>query len=173
VQDALRKMSLFEQLSDKQLSSLAAVAREQSIEEGQYLFLLGGNADRLHVLVEGEIEICFPLTLGGDVRDVTVETRSSGEICGWSALVKPYRYTLSGRATKACRLLALPRPSLLDLFEADPRVAYLVTRSIAEVIGRRLFKMRALWARELQRAVEGGRVAWDSDAVADPPGTRG
>lgn len=167
MQDALRKMKLFEELDKEQLESLAAIARDQSLQPGEYLFLLGDNADHLHVIREGKLEVCFPLTLSGQVRDVPVETRSAGDLCGWSALVKPYRYTLSGRALEPCRLLAFPRQALLDLFEWKPRIAYLFTKSVAEVIGRRLFQMRALWAREFQRAVESGRVEWEQDPAPE------
>jgi len=169
VLDALRKTNLFEGLNDAQLASLAAVAKEQSLQPGEYLFLLGDSADHLHVMLEGRLEICFPLTLSGEVRDVPVEARSAGDMCGWSALVKPHRYTLSARAIEPCRLAAFPRQALLDLFERNPRIAYLCTRNIAEVVGRRLFTMRALWAREFQRAIESGRVAWE-DVVPGTPG---
>ena len=39
------------------------------------------------------------------------------------------------------------------MFEAEPRIGYVVMRHIAEVVGRRLLQVEALWARELQRAV--------------------
>jgi len=161
VRDAFRKLKLFGELDREQVGSLAAIATEQSLRPGEYLFLLGNDADRLHVMLEGKLEVCFPLAFNGEVRDVPVETRTAGDMCGWSALVKPYRYTLSGRAIEPCRLAAFPRQALLDLFEWKPRIAYLFTKSVAEVIGRRLFQMRALWAREFQRAVEGGRIQAD------------
>jgi len=169
VLNALRKTRLFEDLDTEQLASLAAVAKEQSLGSGEYLFLLGDTADRLHVMLEGKLDVCFPLTLNGKVRDVSVETRSAGDMCGWSALVKPYRYTLSARAIEPCRLAAFPRQALLDLFDRNPRTAYLCTRNIAEVVGHRLFQTRALWAREFQRAIESGRVAWE-DVVPGAPG---
>jgi len=158
VHDTLRKLKLFGELDNEQVGSLAAIAREQSLKAGEYLFMLGDSAEQLHVVLDGKLEVCFPLTFNGEVRDVPIEARSEGDLCGWSALVRPYRYTLSGRAVEPSRLAALPRQALLDLFEWKPRIAYLFTRRVSEVIGRRLFQMRALWAREFQRAVESGRV---------------
>lgn len=149
----LRRAAIFEELGDAEAAQLAAVARSRQCRKGECLFLLGDHADRLYVVLSGRVELTFPLSFGSAVRDVPVETKTPGSALGWSALVKPHRFTLSARATEASELASFLRQDLLRVFEAEPRIGFLVMRQVAEVVGRRLLQVQALWARELQRAV--------------------
>ena len=149
----LRRAAIFGELQDEEAARLLAVARPQQCHKGECLFLLGDHADRLYVVLTGKMELTFPLSFGGVVRDVPVESKTPGSALGWSALVKPHRFTLSARAEETSELAAFLRRDLLRVFEAEPRIGYVVMRHIAEVIGRRLLQVQALWARELQRAV--------------------
>jgi CRP/FNR family cyclic AMP-dependent transcriptional regulator len=150
---ALRRAAIFAGLPDTDVAQLVAVARGQQCRTDECLFLLGDHADRLYVVLRGRVELTFPLSFDGVVRDVAVESKTPGSALGWSALVKPHRFTLSARAAEPSELAAFPRQDLLRVFEAEPRIGYLVMRHVAEVVGRRLLQVEALWARELQRAV--------------------
>jgi CRP/FNR family cyclic AMP-dependent transcriptional regulator len=149
----LRRASIFGELSDSEAARLIAVARSQQCQMGECLFLLGDYADRLYVVVTGRVELTFPLSFGGEVRDVPVESKTPGSVLGWSALVKPHRLTLSARAAETSTLATFLRQDMLRVFQAEPHIGYAVMRHIAEVVGRRLLQVQALWARELQRAV--------------------
>ena len=149
----LRKAVIFAELQDAEAERLLAMARPQRCQKDECLFLLGDHADRLYLVLRGSVELTFPLSFGGVVRDVPVESKAPGSALGWSALVKPHRFTLSARAAEPSELAAFLRQDLFRVFEAEPRIGYVVMRHIAEVIGRRLLQMQALWARELQRAV--------------------
>ncbi len=149
----LRRATIFGELEDTEVARLLAVARTQHCHKGECLFLLGDHADRLYIVLSGKMELTFPLSFGGDVRDVLVESKTPGSALGWSALVKPHRFTLSARAAETSELATFLRQDLLRVFEAEPRMGYIVMRHVAEVVGRRLLQVQALWARELQRAV--------------------
>jgi len=149
----LRKAVIFAELQNAEAERLLAMAQPQRCQKDECLFLLGDHADRLYVVLHGSVELTFPLSFGGVVRDVPVEAKAPGSALGWSALVKPHRFTLSARAAEPSELAAFLRQDLFQVFEAEPRIGYVVMRHIAEVIGRRLLQMQALWARELQRAV--------------------
>jgi CRP/FNR family cyclic AMP-dependent transcriptional regulator len=159
--EALRQAAIFGELQDAEVARLLAVARAQQCRKGECLFLLGDHADRLFVVLAGKVELTFPLSFGGVVRDVPVELKIPGSALGWSALVKPHRFTLSARAAEPAELAAFLRQDLLRVFEAEPRVGYVVMRHVAEVVGRRLLQVEALWARELQRAVTDSLAASD------------
>ena len=150
---ALRHAPIFGELHDTEAARLLTVARPQTCHRGECLFLLGDHADRLYVMLSGKVELSFPLSFGGVVRDVPVELKTAGSALGWSALVKPHRFTLSARAAESAELAAFLRQDLLRVFEAEPRIGCVVMRHVAEVVGRRLLQVQALWARELQRAV--------------------
>jgi len=97
----LGRAAIFEGLQDTEVTRLLAVARVHQCHKGECLFLLGDHADRLYVVLSGKVELTFPLSFGGVVRDVLVESKAPGSALGWSALVKPHRFTLSARAAEA------------------------------------------------------------------------
>lgn len=164
---ALRETPLFEAMTDEQFARIGSIARIRRLAPAEYLFMLGDRADHVYVVARGRVEVCFPLALEGAVRDVSVESRERGKVFGWSALVRPYRFTLSARGAEPSEVVALPRQGLLEIFEEDPRVAYGFTRHISEVMGRRLVRMQALWARELQRALGGDPIRGTAGRVED------
>lgn len=149
----LRSAAIFGDLQEAEVERLIAVARPQQCHRSECLFLLGDHADRLFVMLSGKVELTFPLSFEGVVRDVPVELKTHGSALGWSALVKPHRFTLSARAVETSELAAFMRHDLLRVFEAEPHIGAVVMRHVAELVGRRLLQVQALWARELQRAV--------------------
>lgn len=151
--EILKRAEIFETLEEAQTTRLLAVARQHRLERGECLFLLGDHADRLYVVLSGRMELSFPLLFGSAVREVAVESKTPVSVLGWSALVKPFRFTLSARAVEPTELAGFPRNELQAVFESDPRIGYAFTRHVSEVVGRRLLQVQALWARELQRTV--------------------
>ena len=150
----LSQGAFFEGLSDEGRRRLLAIVRRRTLATGEYLFLLGDNAADFFVLVSGKVDLCLPVRLRGVLKDVSVESVRVGQALGWSALVKPYRFTLSGRATEPSEVVCLARRDLLDLFEADVSIGYAFFTKVSEVIGIRLLTFQALWVRELQRALD-------------------
>lgn len=151
--ELLSQAELFEDLNGDGIRRLAAIGRSRTLAPGDYLFLLGDRADYLYVVVKGNVELCFPMALGGVVKDIPVESTGPGKVLGWSALVKPYRFTLSARAAEATDVIGLPRSELLQVFEEAPRVASAILTKLAELVGIRLLTFQALWVRELQRSL--------------------
>ena len=153
--EIIAKSELFEGLEEKDVERIMATAGRKNLRSGEYLFLLGDHADCLYVVLEGKVQVCFPLSAEGTTRDITVETREPGGVLGWSAFVKPYRFTLSSRAAEPSELATFARSTLTALFDEHPRLGYVFTRRLSELIGRRLLTRQALWARELQRSLTG------------------
>lgn len=153
VKEILKKAELFQGLDKDELSSLAAIGKRRSLNAGEYLFLLGDNAESLFIVARGRMELCFPLSLGGVIKDVRIETVARGEPVGWSSLVKPYRFTFSARAPEDVEVIGFSRTDLSRVFEAVPHGGYVFTRKLCEMIGHRFLNLQALWARELQRTV--------------------
>ena len=161
--ETLRGLDILEGLDDAQRTKLATITREHTCRAGDYLFLLGDAADRIYAVVSGRVDLCVPVTLpDGSVEDIRFDTRSAGQALGWSALVSPYRFTLSARAKEATELVAFTRQDLLRLFYGNPAIARIVMAHVAELVGQRLEKMQALWVRSLQRDLLNGLAPHDN-----------
>ena len=159
--------AFFEGLDDEGRRRLSEIVRRRTLETGEYLFLLGDNAGDFFVLVKGKVDLCLPVRLRGGLKDVSVESVRAGQALGWSALVKPYRFTLSARATEPSEVVCLARRDLLDLFESDLGIGYAFFTKVCEVVGIRLLTFQALWVRELQRALDS--EAQRQTAGSQPP----
>jgi CRP/FNR family cyclic AMP-dependent transcriptional regulator len=158
--DQISTTELFKGLSISRLQRLAAIGRTLTLRTGEYLFLLGDSAQYVSVVTSGQVDLCFPISFGGVVKDITVEAVGPGKTVGWSALVRPYRFTLSARAAQASEVLAFARPELLKVFATDPEIERVVLSGIAELMANRLTMFQALWVRELLRTFSpGGPIA--------------
>jgi CRP-like cAMP-binding protein len=154
--ELLKQAELFEGLTTAEIRRLTAIGRRRTLRAGEYVFLLGDNADYLCVVVKGQVDLCFPMPLGNVVKDVSVESIGPGKTLGWSALVKPYRFTLSARATEPSEVIGFARLDLLRLFETEPHIGCTLFARISEIVGVRLSTFQALWGRELQRRLATG-----------------
>lgn len=149
--DQVAEFELFDGVAPADVARLCTIATTESLQTGEYLFLLGEPADRVFVVLQGRIDICLPLSFDGAMRDVAVETAGAGDALGWSMFVEPYRFTLSARAAEPSAVAAFPRQELWRVLDSDPKLGYAFSKRVAELIGQRLLTFQALWGRDLQR----------------------
>lgn len=143
--------AVFPALSGEGRRRLSELGTKRSLASGEYLFALGDAAEAISLVIAGRVDLCFPLRFHGLVRDITVESATSGRMLGWSALVHPYRFTLSARAVEASEVAGFARADLLALFARDPELGCAFLTRVTEVMGLRLLTFQALWARGLQQ----------------------
>lgn len=151
--DVLKDVDLFRGFNLDGIRRLSAIGRSRSLAAGDYLFLLGDSAECLYVVARGTVDLCLPMSLSGVVKDIPVESATAGKALGWSALVKPYRFTLSARATGPAEVIGLPRCELQQLFGFAPELEIRFLANLSEFVGLRLLTFQMLWVRELQRAL--------------------
>jgi CRP-like cAMP-binding protein len=141
-------------LSDEQAQAVVALGTRIRVASGAELFPLGAPANSVFVVERGQIALTLPMQVRHSEEDVLIEERTPGQALGWSALIPPHRFTLKATAPLDSEVLSIPRAALLEHFAAHPEVGYIVTRNVAEVMGRRLQVFQAMWLREMQRVVE-------------------
>jgi CRP-like cAMP-binding protein len=145
---------LFKGLDADEIEQALAFGTRITLSSGAELFRLGEEADRLFVIARGRIRLSLPMVVRGHEEAVLVEERIPGQTVGWSALIPPYRFTLTGTAPLETEVIALSREALRAHFEAHPSIGYAVTLNLAAVIGQRLELFQTMWMREMQRTVE-------------------
>jgi CRP/FNR family cyclic AMP-dependent transcriptional regulator len=125
------------------------------IPSGTTLFQLGDQADRLFLVERGRIKLTLPMQVRNREQDVFVEERGPGQTVGWSALIPPYRFTLTATAALLdAEVIAFSRETLLRHFAANPGAGHKIAFNLAVVIGHRLQLFQTMWLREMQRTVE-------------------
>ena len=146
---------LLNDISSAEAEQVLKLGTRVFVPAGTSLFRLGDPADRLFLVERGRIKLTLPMSVRGREEDVFVEERAPGQAVGWSALIPPYRFTLTATAALYdAEVIALPREALLDYFADHPAAAYKIALNLAVVVGNRLHLFQTMWLREMQRTVE-------------------
>ena len=137
----LRECELFKDLEDEELTRVAIISEEIELTEAAPLFCEDQPAEQIYIVTQGKIAL--HKMLGAKFgqpsgRFATVAFCSPGQVVGWSALVEPYRYTLSATAWEPCQLLGISSALLRRAMELNPGIGYRVMKCLSEVMGRRL-----------------------------------
>jgi CRP-like cAMP-binding protein len=133
---------------------LTALGSRVQVPTGAQLFELGAEARDVFLIERGRISLTLPMRIGARQEDVMVEERTAGQMVGWSGLIPPHRFTLKALAQLDTDVIVLPRAPLLEFFDANPAIGYVVMRNLASIVGQRLQVFQAMWLREMQRFVE-------------------
>jgi len=141
-------------LSPAEIEQILDLGTRLIVPSGTLLFRLGDPADRLFLTERGRIRLTLPMHLRGKEEDVLAEERSPGQTVGWSALVPPYRFTLSAAASLDTEVIALPQKALREYMAAQPAVGCKIALNLAVVIGHRLQLFQTMWLREMERTVQ-------------------
>ena len=141
-------------LSPDEVEQILELGTRLIVPSGTLLFRLGDPADRLFLTERGRIRLTLPMHLRGKEEDVLVEERSPGQTVGWSALIPPYRFTLSAAASLDTEVIALPQKALREYMAAHPAVGCKIALNLAVVIGHRLQLFQTMWLREMERTVQ-------------------
>ena len=118
--EILRRYPYFAAAEDEGLRALAMICEEVAVPAGTVMYREDDKADKLYILVEGEIDIQY--TLGsGELR--TVDTIVPGELLMWSALVEPYKSTDIVTTRQNSKLIAIDAEKLRAYCAKDHQVA--------------------------------------------------
>jgi CRP-like cAMP-binding protein len=146
---------LLKGLSSSEVEQVLKCGTKVVIPSGTSLFRLGDAADRLYLVERGRLKLTLPMPVRSREEDIFVEERGSGQTVGWSALIPPYRFTLTATAALyEAELIALTREALLKYFAANPAAGHKIALNLAVVVGHRLQLFQTMWLREMQRTVQ-------------------
>jgi CRP/FNR family cyclic AMP-dependent transcriptional regulator len=149
-----RDAELLTGLHPRDVAEVLALGHPVALATGDKLFRLGEEANHLYIINRGRIALTMPMAVRDKDEDILIEELAPGQTVGWSALIPPHRFSLTGAALVETEVIALPRVALVEYFSGNPDVGYAVTRNIASVIGQRLQVFQAMWLREMQRVVK-------------------
>jgi CRP-like cAMP-binding protein len=131
---------LFSRLSEPQLERVLAISREQKIQKDQWLFREDQEAQHFYLIKEGAVEL---LTVVDDKIEIPIAmVRAQNGCIGIGALVQPFRYSLSARATQDSNLLVFKRSDLEIIKKDDPGLVCIMMNNLAQKLLERLRESR-------------------------------
>jgi CRP-like cAMP-binding protein len=131
---------LFKGLNARQLEHLATIASAITIQKGEWLFHKGEPADRVYLIEKGAVELLIELHEGIEIPINMI--RPHNGCVGVSALVEPYRYSLSARCVQDGTLSIFKHSDIMALIEEDPDLGRIVMTNLACKLLERLNETR-------------------------------
>lgn len=145
---------LLQGLAPADAEKVLSLGTRKKIAAGTSLFRLGDLAQCLYLVESGRIRLTLPLQIGERKEEVLIEEKGPGQTVGWSALIPPYRFTLSAATAADAEVVALTPEALHTFLESSSTVGVRLCLNLAMIVGHRLQTLQAMWLREIQRTVE-------------------
>jgi CRP-like cAMP-binding protein len=153
----IEKVEIFRGLNHEQFAEIIKCCEEKEFLEEARLFEKGEDAGYLWIVMEGAIDLRLDFPGLASSEENTISSISEAGAFGWSAIVPPNKYRLSGYSTgKGCKLIKVEGESLLKLFERDPDIGYVVVSNLATVVGTRFHNLQEEAARRRGQEIMGG-----------------
>lgn len=133
----LRSLSLFQDLSDRDLGYVLQALHSRSYEPGEPLFLEGDIGRALFILESGHIELTRRNAKGQVQRLALVEP---GEFFGEMALLEHLPRSASATAIERSQVHLLYRTRLEALLRHHPRPGVSILHALAKILSARLRK---------------------------------
>ena len=122
------------------MDSLAAITFEEQFQKGQWLFHKDQEADKLYLVKKGAVELVIKVQ---DTIEIPIAIMRPNNGCvGISALVDPFRYTLSARCTEDSTLLVIKRQDIQALMCKDHELGCVMMNNLAQKLLARLTENR-------------------------------
>jgi signal transduction histidine kinase len=128
------------------LDELTEIGEIETHEAGEMYFHEGDPADKLRLVLLGKVALDKHIQMGrhGTVRRANVSIVGPGGAIGWSALVPPYVFTLSGVCLEPCKFITLDAKKLREFMQQNPQTGNRLMTGIAEMVGGRLRDMTSM-----------------------------
>ncbi len=133
--EVLKKCPFVRELDDEQLKVMADMCSTEVFEVGESLAKQGRTQENVYLIEDGLVGLYLEL---GPVTHRQIQSASSFEVVGWSAMLPPYRSTTTAKAIETTKVLTFKGKELTNLCESHPLIGCRVHRGLASVIAIRL-----------------------------------
>jgi CRP-like cAMP-binding protein len=139
---------LFKGFAPDEKEAFLRRCQQKTYPDGTNLFMEQTEANKLYLILKGSIVLKFEMPQRENA-DTIIATRKAGDAVGWSAIVPPHQYRLSGYCKGETTLLEIDRDTLQVIFETNYHLAYIFMRNIAVLTGERLHQVQDKLAKVL------------------------
>lgn len=139
--ELLRRYSFFGGLNEAQLAGIAMIAEEASFPQGAVIVEEGKPASKLHILIEGSIDLWYS---GGKEEKIKtpVGEVAPGEVFSVSSMIAPFHLTATAIADERVRTIVIDAAGLRAMCEVDFGLGYVLMRHLAQAVVERLHYAR-------------------------------
>ena len=136
--ELFRRYPFFSLLNDEQLAAIAMIAEEKTYPKETILLKENTAAGKLMLLLEGDVDLIFSGGGEGAIVNALVGSIAPGEMLGVSALIEPYTYISSAKATLPVKVVEIDGAAVRALMQVDKLLGYALMRNVATAVLERL-----------------------------------
>lgn len=159
----LKKVPLFQNLSEAELGSLQAKLREKTFKKGEILFQEGQCCDRIFIVQSGRVKL-FRMASSG--REQILETLGPGDTCACNPGSQTWNCFSTAEAATPCTVWFLSRDEYVRLVQNNTHLSY----SLNQLFAERLRNLSSLVEDVSLKDVEKRLVKFLLDMLAQKPG---
>jgi CRP-like cAMP-binding protein len=131
----LKKVALFEGLTQSQLQKVAAIAHPRGYEAGACLFREGDTGTEMFIILEGKVRISQQVPGMGEEALAILE---KGQYFGEMAVIEALPRTADAFAHTSCTVWVIERDKLDQLMFTDKNLGYMLLWSFVRTLSERL-----------------------------------
>jgi CRP/FNR family transcriptional regulator, cyclic AMP receptor protein len=139
VADHLRKVELFQGLSEPELADVATACQAVRVTAGRPIFQEGDEGDELFIVYEGSVRVALNTRKSdGTSGPATINVLYAGQCFGEMVLLNGAVRSATVTATEPSTLIVIREPAFRALCENNPRIGYCVMRNLATDLAYKL-----------------------------------
>jgi CRP/FNR family cyclic AMP-dependent transcriptional regulator len=131
----LKEHPFFAGLAEQYIKLLVGCASNVAFQPGEFLFREGEEANAFYIIRHGKVVI---ETFVPERGPIAIQSRTEGEVTGWSWLVPPYKWHFDARALELTRAIALDGKCLRTKCEEDHDLGYVMMKRFVQIVAQRL-----------------------------------
>lgn len=146
----LRGINFFDGLTASELSQISKIIEIVKFKKGDKIFSRGDSAEDFYIIRSGKVHLNFQISILLADQEIVVDIIRAGDLFGWSALVGPYKLTLSAYCNEDCELIQIRGKDVLSLCAKKHHMGYILMGNLVKVIGRRMDRIQGLLKKEIE-----------------------
>ena len=131
---AIKEVPLFQGMNSEQATRLAGACTVREVRTGERLFAEHDPADRLYIVLRGQVAV------SGGTPPVTIGTVRTGETCGEVSLLSARPHSATATAEGHVEAAELLQRDLADLIRRRPDIGVIIYRNLAVGLGDKLLR---------------------------------
>lgn len=132
VRDILKKIPVFEDLSDSDLSHIERILHRREYKSDEVIFHQGTPGFGMYIIEDGSVKIVSEPSM-----NVMAELQS-GDFFGELALLDDSPRSATALAKTSCRMLCFFQSDMFDLVSRKPQIGVKILLCLAKTLGERL-----------------------------------
>ena len=163
----IKGFKLFAGLDETELKEIANLCLRKTYECNSVIFDPEKPSEELFVVEGGNDAIQIEIPLGINLGKIVIHTLSKGETFGWATIESQHVKTATARCLETVNLIAINGKALLQLFEKNPHMGYIVMKNLCDTISMRLAYTTVAFRHEIRKIKSKVQVEKQPDVTCE------